>query len=801
MSTSDLAMPFVENGGQLDPRAHFSLTQGGTSTFFTDRGLAISLADQDGTSQRWGLRLDFLGADRVVPEARHRNEAVVGYFHGDVDEWQTGIRTSSSLIYRDVWPGIDLRYGSTSGALKYSFIVHPGGDPSDIRLGWRGATRLQLEGGRLQVRTPAGSLEDDRPVSYQATDGSRAPVASAFELDGETYGFRVGDYDRSRPLVIDPAITYAGFVGGDLLDEARAIEVDSSGAAYLVGSTESPETTFPVTVGPDTTFNMIEDAFIAKVNPAGTGLVYAGYIGGDQYESAFGVAVDPSGAAYVVGSTESDDTTFPDIVGPDTSYNEGGDAFVAKVNPSGTALDYAGFIGGDQFDRGEGVAIDGSGAAYVSGYAESDQTTFPVAVGPDTTYNEPGPDASNDGDAFVAKVTPSGQTLSYAGYIGGDMFDESNGIRVDSTGAAYVGGRTRSAQDTFPETVGPDLTFNEPGVDASNNGDGFAAKVNPAGSALVYAGYVGGDQREDLRGVALLGDTFFLSGETDSDQSTFPVVVGPDLTHNSPGTERDAFVAKVNSAGTGLAYSGFIGGADEDAGRGIDVDPTGAAYVTGRTSSDQASFPVIDPPEATYSGNTDAFVAKVNPAGSGLVYSGYIGGDDFDKGYGLALDQGANVYIGGRTDSSEATFPEVVGPDLTYNGGSQDAFVAKLATTERCKGKPVTHLGSEGNDTITGSSGSDVVLAGGGNDVVKTLGGADTVCAGAGNDKANGGGGRDLLLGEKGNDKLKGGGGAKDRSVGGPGKDKLTGGGGKKDKCKGGPGKDRGGAGCEGGRI
>ncbi len=798
-SMSGVAMPFVQNDGQLDPAASFALTQGAVSTFFTDRGLAVSMADRGGTSQRWGLHLDFLDARPVTPQGVSPDGAVVSYFHGQPDEWRTGVGTYAGLVYRDLWPGIDLRYRSTPAGLKYSFLVHPGADPSDIRLRWRGATELELEEGRLNIHTPAGSLVDDRPISFQPASGSRTPIASSYQLRGETYGFRIGDHDPSRALVIDPAIEYAGYVGGDMYDEARAIDVDGSGAAYLLGRTDSPEASFPETVGPDTSYNTNSDVFIAKIDPSGSGLIYAGYIGGDNFEIGFGVAVDSAGAAYVVGATSSDDATFPDVGGPDTSYNGNGDAFIAKVDPAGTALEYAGFIGGDQSDGAEGVAVDGSGAAYVTGQTSSDESTFPEAGGPDTSYN-------GSGDAFIAKVMPSGASLSYAGFIGGDASDGGNAVRVDAAGAAYIGGLTFSAEPTFPELVGPDVTFNEPGVDTFNDGDGFVAKVDPSGGSLVYAGYVGGERREDLRGLALLGGNAYLSGETQSDQASFPVVVGPDLTHNSPGIERDAFVAKVNASGSGFVYSGFIGGADNEGGRGIDVDPTGAAYLTGRTDSDQTSFPVINAPQATHGGGTDAFVTKVNPAGTGLVYSGFIGGDQFDKGYGLAVDAGGNAYIGGRTSSSAATFPEGVGPDLSYNDGG-DAFVAKIATTATCKGEPVTHLGSDGKDTIIGTQGRDVVLAGEGSDTIRTRGQADIVCGGPGKDTIRGGSGGkatltsapgarapgdptygDRLFGENGADTVVGQGGP-DLANGGKGKDTVKGGGGK-DKVVGGKGKD-----------
>jgi Ca2+-binding RTX toxin-like protein len=243
----------------------------------------------------------------------------------------------------------------------------------------------------------------------------------------------------------------------------------------------------------------------------------------------------------------------------------------------------------------------------------------------------------------------------------------------------------------------------------------------------------------------------------------------------------DAFVAKVNAPGTALVYAGFIGGDGGDFAEEVAIDASGAAYVTGYTNSDQATFPIVDAPDPSANGGNDAFITKVVPAGTGFAYSGFLGGADEDSGESVAVDLGGAANVAGRTASDQTTFPVLVGPDTTYNGLG-DGFVAKVETTERCQGKPVTRLGSDGNDSIIGTSGPDVFLAQGGNDRVNAKGGKDRVCAGPDNDKVKGGGGNDRLLGEQ-------------------GRDNLNGGAGKRDLCKGGPGKDKGGKGCEKGRL
>ena len=384
----------------------------------------------------------------------------------------------------------------------------------------------------------------------------------------------------------------------------------------MTGAADSTEQTFPVTVGPDLTFNgsiYDSDAFVAKVSASGRSLMYCGYIGGSGDDAGSGIAVDGAGNAYVIGRTWSTEQTFPVTVGPDLTFNGGyRDAFVAKVNASGTGLVYCGYLGGSGDEFSEDIAVDGAGHAYVTGRTDSTEQTFPVTVGPDLTFN------GGYRDAFVAKVNKSGTGLAYCGYIGGSDDDWALGIAVDRVGHAYVTGRTGSTEQTFPVTVGPDLTYNGGVTDA------FMAKVNASGAGFVYCGYIGGSSDDHGCGITVdAAGNAFVTGYTGSSEQTFPVKVGPLLTCN--GVYGDAFVAKVDSTGTGLEYCGYIGGNNGAWAWGIAVDGVGCAYVTGQTSSTEQTFPVVEGPDLTYNGNGDAFVAKVVASGTGLAYCGYIG--------------------------------------------------------------------------------------------------------------------------------------------------------------------------------
>jgi hypothetical protein len=300
---------------------------------------------------RWVVKLDFVGANpEVKPEGREPMPAAISYFKGPREEWRTGLKTYGSVIYRDLWPGIDLIYTGTVNRLKYSFLVQPGADPERIRLAYRGVSSLSVtDAGQLEVKTPVSAFQDDRPVAYQEVEGRAVEVRTAYALKTDAgegawlYGFDVGAYDRSRLLVLDPAVlVYCGYIGGGGGDGGTGIAVDGDGNAYVTGGTRSAEATFPVKVGPDLTHNGgLDDAFVVKVNPSGTALVYCGYIGGSDQDFGEGIAVDGEGNAYVTGTTASTEATFPVTGGLDLTHNGGfNDAFVAKVNPSGTALVY-----------------------------------------------------------------------------------------------------------------------------------------------------------------------------------------------------------------------------------------------------------------------------------------------------------------------------------------------------------------------------------------------------------------------------------------------------------------------------
>jgi Ca2+-binding RTX toxin-like protein len=718
-------LSFEENRGQTDPRVRY-LTRGeGYTLYLIEQEAVFALSGASSEPGTVGasptppgaaLRMALVGADSAPGVAGQGPlPGVVSYLKGsDPMGWHTGIPTFARVRYRDVYPGTDLVFRGTRDALEYDFLLAPGADPGRIALRFQGAEDLLIDSdGDLVITTAVGKLVHRAPVVYQEAGGERREVTGAYRLHGDRVGFALGAYDRARPLVIDPVVlAYSTFLGGTDEEQGLGIAVDPyTRQAYVTGNTFDAATDFPTTSGAfDQTHNGDSDAFVTKVGSRGATLSYSTFLGGSGFDQGLGIAVDGAGAAYVTGNTVDDATDFPTTPGAfEQTHNGGFDAFVTKVGPTGADLSYSTFLGAFSTDRGFGIAVDGAGAAYVTGHTFA--TDFPTTPGAfDQTHN-------GDFDAFVTKLLPTGAALSYSTFLGGSSFDLGLGIAVDRARAAYVTGHTFDAATDFPTTPGA--------FDQTHNGDS------------------------------------------------------------------DAFVTKLGPIGGALSYSTFLGGSSFDLGFGIAVDGDRLAYVTGFTQA--TDFPTTAGAfDQTHNGGSDAFVTKVGPTGAALGYSTFLGGSGEDQGFGIAVNGDGAAYVTGLT-SSATDFPTSPGAFDQSHNGRVDAFVTKLVeptppgpppqgpapgSAPTCWGLIATLTGTDGNDTITGTPGRDVIVALAGNDVVKSLGGGDVVCAGRGNDVATGGGGKDTIQGEDGKDQLKGGSGT-DTLNGGKGRDTCIGGSGR----------------------
>jgi hypothetical protein len=635
------------------------------------------------------VRVKLLGAN---PHAKATGEEELpgkaNYFIGnDPKKWRTNLPTYAQVRYQGVYPGVDLvYYGNQGGQLEYDFVVAPGADPSAIALdvgavrepprAHRDAPLQSTADGGLVISTEIGPVQLEKPLIYQEDSGWRREIPGGYVLkNAHEVAFRVGAYDPTRPLVIDPVLAYSTYLGGNEGDYGEGIAEDASGNTYVAGSTESSD--FPTSAGAfQTALAGGVNVFVTKLNPTGTALVYSTYLGGNGPDYGDGIAVDSSGNAYVTGRTDS--TNFPTTAGAFQTALQAtlagrANAFVTKLSPSGSALVYSTYLGGTNFDGGDAIAVDSSGNAYVTGWTAS--TNFPTTAGAfQTALASP---VGYGGNAFVTKLNPTGTAPVYSTYLGGNLVDVAHGIAVDSSGNAYVTGGTRSPN--FPTTAGAFQTS------LAGFSNAFVTRLNSTGSALVYSTYLGGSNKDEAYGIALDSSADpFVTGETMS--SNFPITPGAFQTALA-GSE-NAFVTKLNPAGTALIYSTYLGGSGQDSAYGIAVDSSGNANVTGPATS--SNFPTTAGAfQTSLAGTANAFVTTLNASGSALVYSTYLGGSSADSGYGIALDALGNAYVTGSTESSN--FPTTTGAFQTSLQGLTNAFVAKFENSAQAQ---VTNLES-----------------------------------------------------------------------------------------------------------
>jgi hypothetical protein len=664
-----LPLAFEPNRGQGDSRAEFvSRGEGYSLALAPDSAMLAVTRDDQGLAL--GMRL--VGANSVAEATPLRRlPGEVNHLVGERADWQTKTPTFERIAYRSVWPGTDVLWYGNRSRLEYDFRLAPGADPDRIALRFSGQDEIRVAAnGDLVLESAAGAVRQRAPVAYQQNDGDRVPVESAYVVRGDrTVALRLGAYDHSRPLVIDPLlITYSTFLGGSGNEfGGSAIAVDGSGAAYVTGSTTDAAIDFPTTAGAfDTTHNGNDDVFVTKLNPAGSALSYSTFIGGAGTDFGYGIAVDGSGAAYLTGDTTDAATDYPTTAGAfDTTHNGGFDAFLTKLKPGGSGLEYSTFIGGSGPDHGFAIAVDGSGAAYLTGQTADAATDYPATSGSfDQTPN--GVD-----DAFATKVNAAGGALSYSTFLGGSGNDDGFGIAVDASGAAYVTGGTADAGTDYPTTAGA--------FDQTHNGadDAFATKLNAAGSALSYSTLAGGSGIDRGVGIAVGGSgRAYLTGHTADAATDFPTTAGAfDRTQN--GFD-DAFATKLNAAGSALAYSTLLGGSSNDHGAAIALDGAGGAYLTGDTTDAATDYPTTPGAfDTTHNGSQDAFATQLSPTGDALVFSTFLGGGNVEAGQGIAVDGSGAAYLTGLAFDND--YPTTAGAFDTTHNGSRDKFVTKLS--------------------------------------------------------------------------------------------------------------------------
>ncbi|MGA2261460.1 MAG: SBBP repeat-containing protein [Acidobacteriota bacterium] len=741
---------FIENLGQFDSRVRYQVKIGEQTAWLTTDGLVFDAtrlqeSEKVGVMSESGALVNALAPispsialDLAKPpsrtvgrlvftedfvkgsccskvEAKEPRQGTYNYFQSsDPAKWRANVHGYSEVVYRDIWPGVDLRIYGKGLDLEQELIIQPGADLGKVEIAYRGIEKLNIAGdGSLEVDTAFGKLRETSPVIYQEIAGKRETVSGRFNLRTSTsYGFQVDSYKPEYALVVDPTLLYSTFLGGSagdyawnvfntyfgymLGEYAAGIAVDASGNAYVAGYTAS--TDFPITTG---AFQVSgSGGFVTKLNATGSALVYSTYLG----PSISAVAVDSAGSVYVTGGGAG--PTFPTTSSAyyptDTSHHCNQDLFLAVLNSTGDKLTYSTCFGASAANP-SALAVDSGGRAFIAGSVSGTVPTTSNAY--QTSY----PGVGSAAFVTVIDTTASGaSSLLYSTYLGisgtgGAQGAYAKGVTVDSFGKLYVAGSTT---DGFPVTAGAFQTAHKGDnscyvrceyspCPAPSCHDAFIAKLDPLASSgvssLIYSTYLGGIGEDSANGIAVdaTGNAYVAGANYYGD---LPVTLGAFQTAGPPGYASSAFVAKLSPGGSALVYSTYLRNATtsgNSTGNAIGLDSLGDAYITGTTA---ANFPVTpDAFQGANAGSTDVFLTKLNATGSSLLYSSYLGGAGNDVANAIAVDPAGDAYVTGYTESptfpvTPFAFQPVLNPNpLPSNCGGRtsgchggDAFVTKF---------------------------------------------------------------------------------------------------------------------------
>jgi hypothetical protein len=652
---SQRPLSFTENKGQWDEKTLFEAKRGGVAFYFHKDEVVykfIRNTNQLEENQPPDLLKEpalaiykqeallvtarFIGSNPDIKiSGEDQQDCISNYYSGnDPAKWRTDVPNWSSVVYKDIYPGINLRYHGDGISLKYDFIVSPGANPDLIKIEYSGTEAINItNNGELESVTSFGPVYEKIPHIYQEIDGRQVEVTGRYQKTGDkTFGFSIDNgFNPNYPLIIDPQLLYNYWFNEGDGDAALDIAIDALGYAYVTGYT-CPE------------YDGDRDVFVAKISTLGNSLIYDTHMYGNLNEEGWGIAVNGNGEAFIAGYTSSDN--FPTTVGAyDRTFNVGFyDAFVARFDVNGTAQ-YSTYLGSGGYDWAYDIAIDGSSNAYITGYTTS--SYFPKLH----AYQNYG----GGSDAFVTKINSAGTALLFSTFLGGTNDDKGTGIVVSSAGTAYITGYTSSTN--FP-TLNPYQT-DQPGEDA------FVTKLifssNPDTLSLGYSTYLGGNGDDEGFDITInSSECMYITGKTLS--TNFPTLNAYQTTY---GGGDDAFVTKFFQNGT-LSYSTYLGGSSFDHGYGIGVDVQGNAYVAGFTGS--SNFPVKGGPDLTFNGGVDFFVSELcnidNPGycavDNRLVYSTYYGYDcdmcmASDWAWDIAVDNAGQAYVCGDGTDGQGT--------------------------------------------------------------------------------------------------------------------------------------------------
>lgn len=705
----NIPLHFEPNVGQTNETIKFLARGNGYALFLTDNEAVLSLQKRGknrSEDKSAVVKMSMEGAnDSPKSIGLNQTEGKSNYFIGnDSKKWQTNVPNYKQVKYEEVYKGVDLVYYGNGRQLEYDFLVQPNADPTQIKLNFGGIkdATIEKQTGDLLLETEIGTIRQHKPIVYQTVEGERKEIASSYAMAKDekqkfSVGFRLGEYDKSKELVIDPILVYSSYLGGDRTDSGLDIAVDGNGNAYVTGYTISVN--FPVTAGAlKTTLLPIAssvygfEAFVSKINQTGTALVYSTYLGSNSgSETGYGISVDASGNAYITGSTDS--TNFPVVNAQQSTYAGNTDAFICKLNPTGSALLFSTFYGGIGSDVGQKIRLV-NGDLFIAGNSTS--TNFPTTAGvlKPAPCSGAGCQPSFQSESFVSRFSTNGNAI-WSTLLGGNGADFTNSLAVDSNGNSYVVGYTLSTD--YPVTAGAFQTTNSGGQ------DGFIAKVNSSATALSYATYLGGGLQSDrIWDVDVDADgNAVVAGQTEN--SNFPTTTGAfDTVWNNSS---DAFLTKLNSTGTALVYSTFFGGTGADKAFAVRLASNGEAIIAGETNSASLNFPLRN----SLQGNLGTmFIARFNTTASDIVYSSLIGTGGVKA---IALDSAGSAYLTGEAHYIQTTQDAFQSTRGNASTSIPDGFVMKIGATDESLtvysiSGAVSDVGTQGGQIIVTLSGT-----------------------------------------------------------------------------------------------
>ena len=667
---------FIPNAGQWQDPVDFMARTGPMTTWFTAGGWTFTLqepvtADDPGASRAGvAVRMSFVGAQPDVTPRGAGRHASRHNFYSDAAAVD-GVSAAARLVYDDLYEGVDVLVRPNQGRLEYDVRLAAGADLDAVAVRLEGADGYDIDdAGALVMATALGPVVQPAPLTWTVLpDGSRREVACGYRrIDAHTFGFSAPDWNRELPLVVDPQLTWATYLGGSNFDYVQAVQVEDDDTVTVAGFTTV--TGFPTTTGAfDTSFNGNRDIFVARLSSDGSSLLYSTYIGGSGNEEPQAMAMMPGGGVVLTGWTSS--INFPTTAGAhDTSHNGGGpllgsDVFVVHLSAGGGGLVYSSYLGGSSDETGTAVFADAQGQVTVAGRTAS--FNFPTTPGAfDTSY---GGGSAEVGDMFVTRLAPGGGSLAWSTFVGGSNNDNANSLCVDSLGRAVVAGWSMSSN--YPTTAGAyDTTL-------GGFSDAVMTRITADGSGIDMSTFLGGHADENGTTLWLDGlERLLLAGTTLS--TNFPTTVGAVSSSYSGGAfYGDVFVTCFDADGTALEYATYLGGSGDDYPTALRTDGDGAFHVAGWTVS--SDFPVTpDALDDTLGGSTDVFYSSIFQGE--LVTSTYLGGNSPDKALDMAVTPAGRVTLAGWTTSS--AFPVTSGSlDGTFGGIEgfvSDAFVARL---------------------------------------------------------------------------------------------------------------------------